>query len=132
MVCSAHMSGDEQVVHFLGAFIKRKITKPVFLGPVQVGGNAPIAVQSMTSTDTRNVRATVRQIRKLEEAGCEIVRVAVPDRAAAAALSDIKRQTTIPLVADIHFNYRLAIEAIGNGVDGIRINPGNIAKDKIL
>ena len=126
------MSGDEQVVHFLGAFIKRKITKPVFLGPVQVGGNAPIAVQSMTSTDTRNVRATVRQIRKLEEAGCEIVRVAVPDRAAAAALSDIKRQTTIPLVADIHFNYRLAIEAIGNGVDGIRINPGNIAKDKIL
>ena len=112
--------------------IKRKRTRPVFLGGVQVGGNAPVAVQSMTSTDTRNVRATVRQIRKLEEAGCEIVRVAVPDRVAAAALSEIKRQIAIPLIADIHFNYRLAIEAIGNGVDGIRINPGNIAKEKIL
>jgi (E)-4-hydroxy-3-methylbut-2-enyl-diphosphate synthase len=112
--------------------IKRKKTRPVFLGKVQVGGNAPVAVQSMTSTDTRNVRATVRQIRKLKEAGCEIVRVAVPDRDAAAALSEIKRQITIPLIADIHFNYRLAIEAIGSGVDGIRINPGNIAKEKIL
>jgi (E)-4-hydroxy-3-methylbut-2-enyl-diphosphate synthase len=132
MVSCAHISGNEQAVHFLGTFIKRKITKAVFLGRVQVGGNAPIVVQSMTSTDTRNVRATVRQIRKLEEAGCEIVRVAVPDRVAAAALPDIKRQITIPLIADIHFNYRLAIEAIGNGVDGIRINPGNIAKDKIL
>ena len=132
MVYTARMSGHEQVVHFLGTFIKRKITRPVFLGRVQIGGNAPIAVQSMTSTDTRNVRATVRQIRKLEEAGCEIVRVAVPDRVAAAALSGIKRQITIPLIADIHFNYRLAIEAMENGVDGIRINPGNIAKDKIL
>jgi (E)-4-hydroxy-3-methylbut-2-enyl-diphosphate synthase len=132
MVYTARMSGHEQVVHFLGMFMKRKITRPVFLGRVQVGGNAPIVVQSMTSTDTRNVRATVRQIRKLEEAGCEIVRVAVPDRVAAAALSGIKRQITIPLIADIHFNYRLAIEAMENGVDGIRINPGNIAKDKIL
>jgi (E)-4-hydroxy-3-methylbut-2-enyl-diphosphate synthase len=112
--------------------IKRKKTRPVFLGGVQVGGNAPVAVQSMTSTDTRNVRATVRQIRKLEEAGCEIVRVAVPDRVAAAALSEIKGQITMPLIADIHFNYRLAIEAIANGVDGIRINPGNIAKEKML
>lgn len=114
------------------ASIKRKRTKPVFLDGVQVGGNAPIAVQSMTSTDTRNIRATVRQIRKLEEAGCEIVRVAVPDREAAAALYGIKRQIAIPLIADIHFNYRLAIEAIENEVDGIRINPGNIAKEKIL
>jgi (E)-4-hydroxy-3-methylbut-2-enyl-diphosphate synthase len=120
------------VVHFLGTFIRRKKTRQVFLGSVQVGGNAPVAVQSMTSTDTRNVRATVRQIRKLEEAGCEIVRVAVPDKDAAAAVSGIKRQIAIPLIADIHFNYRLAIEAIGNGVDGIRINPGNIAKEKIL
>jgi len=112
--------------------IKRKKTRPVFLGKVQVGGNASVAVQSMTSTDTRDVKATVRQIRRLEEAGCEIVRVAVPDREAAAALTEIKKQITIPLVADIHFNYRLAIEAIESGVDGIRINPGNISKEKIL
>jgi (E)-4-hydroxy-3-methylbut-2-enyl-diphosphate synthase len=116
----------------LEASIKRKKTRPVFLGKVQVGGNAPVAVQSMTCTDTRDVKATVQQIRKLEEAGCEIVRVAVPDREAAAALSEIKRQITIPLIADIHFNYRLAIEAIRSGVDGIRINPGNISKEKIL
>jgi (E)-4-hydroxy-3-methylbut-2-enyl-diphosphate synthase len=116
----------------LEASIKRKKTRPVFLGKVQVGGNAPVAVQSMTCTDTRDVKVTVQQIRKLEEAGCEIVRVAVPDREAAAALSEIKRQITIPLIADIHFNYRLAIEAIRSGVDGIRINPGNISKEKIL
>ena len=101
------------MVQLFGNAHKKKKTRPVFLGGVQVGGNAPVAVQSMTSTDTRNVRATVRQIRKLEEAGCEIVRVAVPDKVAAAALSDIKRQIAIPLIADIHFNYRLAIEAIG-------------------
>ena len=111
--------------------IKKKRTRPVFLGKVQVGGDAPVTVQSMTSTDTRDVKATVRQIIKLERAGCEIIRVAVPDREAAAALSEIKRQITIPLIADIHFNYRLAIEAIGSGVDGIRINPGNISKEKI-
>jgi (E)-4-hydroxy-3-methylbut-2-enyl-diphosphate synthase len=116
----------------LEASIKRKKTRPFFLGKVQVGGNAPVAVQSMTCTDTRDAKATVQQIRKLEEAGCEIVRVAVPDREAAAALSEIKRQITIPLIADIHFNYRLAIEAIRSGVDGIRINPGNISKEKIL
>jgi (E)-4-hydroxy-3-methylbut-2-enyl-diphosphate synthase len=116
----------------LEAAIKRKKTRPIFLGKVQVGGNAPVVVQSMTSTDTRDVKATVRQIRRLEEAGCEIVRVAVPDREAAAALTEIKKQITIPLVADIHFNYRLAIEAIESGVDGIRINPGNIGKEKIL
>jgi len=116
----------------LKAAIKRKRTKPVFLGKVQVGGDAPIAVQSMTSTDTRDVRATVRQIKQLAEAGCEIVRVAVPDRDAAAALFSIKKQIAIPLIADIHFNHQLAIEAIGNGVDGIRINPGNIGKDKVI
>ncbi|MGZ6223680.1 MAG: flavodoxin-dependent (E)-4-hydroxy-3-methylbut-2-enyl-diphosphate synthase, partial [Syntrophales bacterium] len=112
--------------------MKRKKTRPVFLGKVQIGGNAPVAIQSMTSTDTRNVKATVQQIRRLSEAGCEVVRVAVPDREAAAALSEIARQITIPLIADIHFNYRLAIEAIESGVDGIRINPGNIRKEKIL
>ena len=132
MIYPAPICGGEQAVHFLATSIRRKKTRPVFLGSVQVGGNAPVAVQSMTSTDTRNVRATVRQIRKLEEAGCEIVRVAVPDKEAAAALSVIKRRIAIPLIADIHFNYRLAIEAIGNGVDAIRINPGNIAKEKIL
>jgi (E)-4-hydroxy-3-methylbut-2-enyl-diphosphate synthase len=116
----------------LEAAIKRKKTRPIFLGKVQIGGNASVAVQSMTSTDTRDVKATVRQIGRLEEAGCEIVRVAVPDREAAAALTEIKKQITIPLVADIHFNYRLAIEAIESGVDGIRINPGNIGKEKIL
>ena len=97
MIYPALICGHEQVVHFLETSIKRKKTKPVFLGRVQIGGDAPIAVQSMTSTDTRNVRATVRQIRKLEEAGCEIVRVAVPDREAAAALSGIKRQIAIPV-----------------------------------
>ena len=86
----------------------------------------------MTSTDTRDVKATVEQIKRLEEAGCEVVRVAVPDKEAAGALSEIARRITIPLIADIHFNYRLAIEAIESGVDGIRINPGNIAKEKIL
>ncbi|MCX5845735.1 MAG: flavodoxin-dependent (E)-4-hydroxy-3-methylbut-2-enyl-diphosphate synthase [Deltaproteobacteria bacterium] len=114
------------------ACIERKKTKPVFLGDLQVGGNAPVAVQSMTCTDTRDVRATVEQIKKLEEAGCEIIRVAVPDREAAAALSDIKKQITIPLIADIHFNYRLALDAMRNGVEGIRINPGNIGKEKIV
>jgi (E)-4-hydroxy-3-methylbut-2-enyl-diphosphate synthase len=112
--------------------IKRKKTKPVFLGDLQVGGNAPVAVQSMTCTDTRDVRTTVEQIKKLEDAGCEIIRVAVPDREAAAALSDIKKQITIPLIADIHFNYRLALDAMRNGVEGIRINPGNIGKEKIV
>jgi len=89
-------------------------------------------VQSMTCTDTRDAKATVQQIRRLEEAGCEVVRVAVPDREAAGALSEIARRITIPLIADIHFDYRLAIGAIESGVAGIRINPGNIAKEKIL
>ncbi len=113
-------------------FIKRKKTRPVFLGNIQIGANAPVVVQSMTCTDTRDVRATVRQIKQLKDAGCEVVRVAVPDKNAAAVLSDIKKQISIPLIADIHFNYRLAIEAVNNGVDGIRINPGNIGKEKLL
>jgi len=116
----------------LDTFIKRKKTRPVFLGNVQIGGYAPVVVQSMTCTDTRDVRATVSQIKQLEDAGCEIVRVAVPDDEAAGALSDIRKQITIPLIADIHFNYCLAIEAIRSGVDGIRINPGNIGKEKIV
>ena len=106
--------------------IRRRETRPVFVGSVQVGGNAPIVVQSMTTTDTRDVRSTVDQIRRLEEAGCEIVRVAVPDKEAAGRLRAIKKSISLPLIADIHFNHRLALEAIRQGADGIRINPGNI------
>lgn len=109
----------------------RKKTRPVFIGGVQVGGGAPVVVQSMTCTDTRDVEATVAQIRALEEAGCELIRVAVPDREAAAALGAIKKRARVPLIADIHFNHRLALEAIKQGVDGIRINPGNIPADRI-
>jgi len=104
---------------------------PVSVGPVTVGGDAPIAVQSMTCTDTRDVETTVAQIERLTDAGCEIVRVAVPDEEAVGAIAGIKGRITIPLIADIHFDHRLAIGAIRNGADGIRINPGNIGKDKV-
>lgn len=109
---------------------KRKQTKKVRVGNVFIGGGAPISVQSMCSTDTRDVKATVRQIRELEEVGCEIIRVAVPDMVAAKALGKIKKQIHIPLVADIHFDYRLALEAVKQGVDKVRINPGNIGSRK--
>jgi (E)-4-hydroxy-3-methylbut-2-enyl-diphosphate synthase len=98
----------------------------VYVGNVKVGGDAPISVQSMTKTDTRDVNATVAQIHALEEAGCEIIRCAVPDMEAAKALPEIKKRITIPLVADIHFHYQLALEAIAGGVDCLRLNPGNI------
>ncbi len=104
----------------------RRITKPVHIGQVGVGGEYPISVQSMTNTDTRDVEATLAQIRQLEMAGCEIIRVAVPDETAAAALKLIKRGMTAPLVADIHFNHKLALLALENGVDALRLNPGNI------
>ncbi len=110
--------------------ITRKITRKLNLGGIEIGGGAPIAVQSMTNTDTRNIRATVAQIKSLEKAGCEIVRVAVPDLEAAKAVSAIIAKIKIPLIADIHFDYRLALAAIQNGAAGIRINPGNIARDK--
>ena len=106
--------------------MKRRITKQLHIGDVKVGGDAPITVQSMTKTDTRDVAATVQQIHGLEEAGCEIVRSAVPDMEAARALAPIKKQTRIPLVADIHFHYELALEALRSGVDCLRLNPGNI------
>jgi (E)-4-hydroxy-3-methylbut-2-enyl-diphosphate synthase len=106
--------------------ILRKLTKPVFVGGVQIGGNAPVVVQSMTCTDTRNVEATITQINALHASGCEIVRVAVPDQEAVVALKAIKKRIFVPLIADVHFNHRLAIAAIENGVDGIRINPGNM------
>ncbi|MBN1382735.1 MAG: flavodoxin-dependent (E)-4-hydroxy-3-methylbut-2-enyl-diphosphate synthase [Deltaproteobacteria bacterium] len=109
----------------------RKKTKAVFFGPLQVGGGAPVCVQSMTCTDTRNVKKTVAQIRRLEAAGCELIRVAVPDQEAAQAIEAIKKKIKIPLVADIHFNYRLALAAMESGAEGIRINPGNMAREKI-
>lgn len=112
--------------------MNRRQTRRIYVGNVPIGGNAPIVVQSMTKTDTRDVIKTVRQIKLLEAAGCEIIRVAVPDMAAAESLGEIKKRIKIPLVADIHFNYKLALEAILQGVDGLRINPGNIgAKWKV-
>ena len=111
---------------------QRRCSRTVTLGNLKTGSDAPISVQSMTNTKTADVEATVKQIGRLKAAGCEAVRVAVPDEAAARALREIKLQTGIPLVADIHFDYRLALMAAENGVDGLRINPGNIgAKDKV-
>ncbi len=106
--------------------ITRKKTRQIMVGDVAVGGDAPIAVQSMTNTDTRDVAATVSQVERLEAAGCEIVRVAVLDLAAAAAIRAIRDQIRIPLIADIHFDHRLAVAAMENGAQGIRINPGNL------
>jgi len=110
--------------------IKRKKTKRIRVGNIFIGGNAPIVVQSMCNTDTRDVKATVKQIRELEKAGCEMIRVAVLDLAAAKALGKIKKQISIPLVADIHFSHELALEAIKQGVDKLRINPGNIGSEE--
>ena len=112
--------------------IQRRKTRQIQLGKVKIGGDAPISVQSMTKTDTRDVRATVQQIWDLEAAGCEIVRCAVPVREAAEQLGEIKRRIRIPLVADIHFNYKLALIAIEQGVDGLRLNPGNIGARKYV
>jgi len=106
--------------------IQRRKTRRLRIGNVFIGGDAPIAVQSMTNTDTRDVRATVRQIRRLKKAGCEIVRLGIPDMHAAKSLGEIKARTNVPLIADIHFDYRLALEAIDQGVHGLRFNPGNI------
>ena len=111
---------------------RRKNTRQVRVGDVPVGGQAPVAVQSMTNTFTQDVVATVAQIRRLEAAGCEIIRVAVPDRQAASAIADIKKEITIPLIADIHFDHRLALAAARAGADGLRLNPGNIGgTDKV-
>src|SRR5512137_1809908 len=104
----------------------RRSTRPVSVGGVAIGGGAPVVVQAMTKTDTRDVRATAAQVRRLERAGAEIVRLAVPDREAAAALREIRAGTRVPLIADIHFDHRLALAALDAGVDGLRLNPGNI------
>ncbi|NTW57702.1 MAG: flavodoxin-dependent (E)-4-hydroxy-3-methylbut-2-enyl-diphosphate synthase [Nitrospirae bacterium] len=112
--------------------IPRKKTRQITLGPVKIGGGAPVVVQSMCNTNTRDVAATLAQIGRLEAAGCEVVRLAVPDGDAAKALGQIRKGTKVPLVADIHFSHTLAMEAVKQGVDGLRINPGNIGgKDKV-
>ena len=110
----------------------RENTKEIRIGNRVIGGKNPILIQSMTNTKTEDVAATVAQIHRLTEAGCEIIRCAVPTMEAAKAFSEIKKQISIPLVADIHFDYRLAIAAMENGADKIRINPGNIGSiDKV-
>jgi len=106
----------------------RRISKPVQVGDVTVGGCAPIVVQSMTKTSTADVMSTVEQIRELEDCGCELVRVAVPDTEAAQAIKAIKKAIAIPLIADIHFDHRLALKALESGCDGLRLNPGNISE----
>ena len=106
--------------------MKRRNTKKITVGGIEIGGGAPVSIQSMTNTDTRNIEATAAQINALAEAGCDIVRLAVFDEECVCALKEIKKRVNVPLVADIHFDYRLAIGAIENGIDKLRINPGNI------
>lgn len=106
--------------------IRRRISKIIRIGEVTVGGDAPIRVQSMTKTDTRNTQATITQIKELADSGCQIVRIAIPDKEAAEAIPTIKRASPLPLIADIHFDYRLALSALQANIDGLRLNPGNI------
>ncbi len=106
--------------------MQRKITRQIHIGSVAIGGGAPISVQSMTNTKTQDIAATVAQINALSSAGCDIVRIAVPDKEAAASIGAIKARVSVPLVADIHFDYRLALKAIEQGIDALRLNPGNI------
>lgn len=110
--------------------IKRRVSKQIQIGNVKIGGDAPISVQSMCNTDTRDVEKTVSQIKALTDAGCELVRLAVLNKDAAAAIKEIKKRAEVPLIADIHFDYRLAIQCIENGIDALRLNPGNIGRDE--
>jgi len=112
--------------------ITRRETRKIHIGDVAVGGDAPVIVQSMCSTDTRDIQATLQQINRLTEVGCEIVRLAVLDNKAVEALKNIKQEAPIPLIADIHFDHRLALGALKSGVDGLRINPGNIGGEKAV
>jgi (E)-4-hydroxy-3-methylbut-2-enyl-diphosphate synthase len=112
-------------LHLRESYVRR-MTKTVYVGEVPIGGGSPIVVESMTKTDTRDVRATVKQIKNLEKAGCDMVRIAVPDYEAAEALVAIKQKAKIPVIADIHFNYKLALMALEAAVDCVRVNPGNI------
>jgi len=115
-----------------GLTFERRKTRPVKIGDVSVGGGAPIVVQSMTKTHTKDIEGTVEQIKRLEKAGCEVVRLAVPDRESVEALGKIKKRVAVPLVADIHFDHRLALASLDKGADALRINPGNIgAKEKV-
>ncbi len=107
----------------------RRVSRPIRIGRVTVGGDAPVVVQSMTKTDTCDIPATINQIKQLEDCGCELVRLAVPDKEAAEGISAIKKNVSLPLIADIHFDYRLALAALEAGADGLRLNPGNI-RDK--
>ena len=109
--------------------MKRRYSKQIQIGNVKIGGDAPISVQSMCNTDTRDVQATVAQIKELETAGCELIRLAVLNKDAADAIKEIKKKVEIPVIADIHFDYRLAIQCIENGIDALRLNPGNIGRD---
>ena len=112
--------------------MRRRFSRPVTIGGVVVGGGSPVVVQSMTKTDTRDVAATIRQVRELEEVGCQMVRVAVPDAQAAQAIASIKKAIHIPLIADIHFDYRLALLSLEAGADALRLNPGNIGgRDRV-
>lgn len=106
--------------------MKRKMTRKIMIGDIAIGGGAPISVQSMTNTKTQDVTSSVEQIQRLVAAGCDIVRLAIPDMEAAIALRKIKDLVDVPLVADVHFDYRLAIAAVDSGIDGLRLNPGNI------
>jgi (E)-4-hydroxy-3-methylbut-2-enyl-diphosphate synthase len=108
----------------------RRTSRPLRIGHVTVGGDAPIVVQSMTKTDTRDVHATTKQIKELADCGCEIVRLAVPDREAAESLATIKKRVSLPIIADIHFDYRLALGALKAGADGLRLNPGNMGDEE--
>lgn len=110
--------------------ILRRKSKQINIGGIKIGGDAPISVQSMTNTDTRDVEKTVEQINALKNAGCEIVRLAVLNKDAADSIKEIRQKTDIPLIADIHFDYRLAITCINNGIDALRLNPGNIGRDE--
>lgn len=110
--------------------IKRRESKQIQIGNIKIGGNAPISVQSMCNTDTRDVEKTVSQIKMLEEAGCELIRLAVLNKDAASAIKEIKKRVNIPIIADIHFDYRLAIQCIESGVDALRLNPGNIGREE--
>ncbi len=108
--------------------IRRRFSKTIRIGDVTIGGEAPIRVQSMTKTDTRNTQATIKQIKELKESGCELVRIAIPDSEAIEAIPIIKKNSPLPLIGDIHFDYRLALAALHAGIDGLRLNPGNISE----
>lgn len=111
--------------------IKRRKSKELTIGNVKIGGNSLISVQSMCNTDTRDVQATLTQINEMADKGCELVRLAVLNKDAADAVKEIVKKSPVPLIADIHFDYRLAIQCINNGINALRLNPGNIGKKKM-